>query len=257
VTDRLEGKIALITGVGGGMGATAAAMFAAEGARVVGCDLDQDAARATEKAVRADGGEITVMGGVDLGDPEQARAWVDEAVATYDGIDVLYNNASAQRFGALDELSVEDWDFTMRNELSLVYYTVRAAWPHLKAHAGGSIVNVASIAALRGVEFMPQNAHSAAKGGVLALTLQLVVEGGPHGIRANCISPGMVETPNTAPLLADPPQRMRQVVLERIPLGRHGQPEDVVNAAIFLASDESSWITGTNIVVDGGGSALG
>jgi meso-butanediol dehydrogenase/(S,S)-butanediol dehydrogenase/diacetyl reductase len=257
VTGRLAGKIALITGVGGGIGATAAAMFAAERARVVGCDLDEDGARATEKQVRADGGEITVMGGVDLGDAEQARAWVDQAVTTYDGIDVLYNNASAQRFGALDELSVEDWDFTMRNELSLVYYTVRAAWPHLRARGGGSIVNVGSIAALRGVEFMPQNAHSTAKGGVIALTLQLVVEGGRHGIRANCISPGLVETPNTAPLLSDPPERMKRVVLDRIPLGRHGQAEDVVNAAIFLASDESSWITGTNIVVDGGGSALG
>ena len=149
------------------------------------------------------------MGGVDLGDAEQARAWVDAAVATYDGIDVLYNNASTQRFGALDELSIEDWDFTMRNELDLVYYTVRAAWPHLKAYGGGSIINVGSIAALRGVEFMPQNAHSTAKGGVIALTLQLVVEGGPHGIRANVISPGMTETPNTAPMLADPPERFR------------------------------------------------
>lgn len=257
MTGRLAGKVALITGVGGGMGATAASMFCAEGARVVGCDLSVEGAAATEAVVRAEGGEITCTGGVDLGDAEAARAWVDAAAATYDGVDVLYNNASAQRFGAIDELSVEEWDFTMRNELSLVYYTVRAAWPHLKARGGGSIVNVGSIAALRGVEFMPQNAHSTAKGGVIALTLQLVVEGGPHGIRANCVSPGLVETPNTAPMLADPPERMRTVVLDRIPLGRHGQAADVVNAAIFLASDESSWVTGTNIVVDGGGSVLG
>lgn len=179
------------------------------------------------------------------------------AAGVYGGVDVLYNNASAQRFAPLDELGVADWDFTMRNELDLVYYTTRAAWPHLKERGGGSIINVGSIAALRGVEFMAQNAHSAAKGGVIALTLQLVVEGGPHGIRANVISPGMTETPNTAALLAHPPDRFRKVVLERIPLGRHGQPEDVVNAAIFLASDESSWISGTNIIVDGGGSVLG
>ena len=227
------------------------------GAKVAGCDLDRDGAARTEELVRGEGGEITVSGGVDLGDPDAARAWVDAAVATYGGIDVLYNNASTQRFGALDELSIEDWDFTMRNELDLVYYTVRAAWPHLKAYGGGSIINVGSIAALRGVEFMPQNAHSTAKGGVIALTLQLVVEGGPHGIRANVISPGMTSTPNTAPMLADPPERMRRIVLDRIPLGRVGQPEDVVNAAVFLASDESSWISGTNIVVDGGGSVLG
>ena len=257
MTGRLTGKIALITGVGGGIGAAAAARFAAEGARVVGCDLDGETVQRTEQDVRAAGGEITVMGGVDLGDAEQAHAWVDDAVATYDGIDVLYNNASTQRFGALDELSVADWDFTIRNELNLVYYTVRAAWPHLKAHGGGSIINVGSIAALRGVEFMPQNAHSAAKGGVIALTLQLVVEGGPLGVRANVISPGLVETPNTAPLLADPPERLRRVVLDRIPLGRHGRPDDIVNAAVFLASDESSWMSGANLVIDGGGSALG
>jgi NAD(P)-dependent dehydrogenase (short-subunit alcohol dehydrogenase family) len=245
----LAGKIALITGVGGGMGAAAAARFAAEGALVVGCDLDPGATRKD--------GDIRVMGGVDLGDPVQAREWVDAAVAVHGGIDVLYNNASAQRFAPLDELTVEEWDFTMRNELSLVYYTVRAAWPHFKAHGGGSIINVGSIAAIRGVEFMPQNAHSTAKGGVLALTLQLVVEGGPHGIRANVISPGLIETPNTAPMLADPPARMKSVVLDRIPLGRHGQPEDVVNAAVFLASDESSWISGAHLVVDGGGSVLG
>jgi len=179
------------------------------------------------------------------------------AEAGYDGIDVLYNNASTQRFGALDELTPADWDFTVRNELNLVYYTVRAAWPHLKRYGGGSIVNVGSIAAIRGVEFMAQNAHSAAKGGVIALTLQLVAEGGPYGIRANVISPGLIETPNTAPMLADPPERLRRIVLDRIPLGRHGQPDDVVNAALYLASDESAWVSGAHLVVDGGGSALG
>jgi NAD(P)-dependent dehydrogenase (short-subunit alcohol dehydrogenase family) len=257
MTGRLTGKIALITGVGGGIGAHAAARFAAEGARVAGCDLDADAAAATEEAVRVAGGDIHVTGGVDLGDAAAARAWVDGAVARYDGIDVLYNNASAQRFAPLTELSVAAWDFTMRNELSLVYYTVRAAWPHLQRHGGGSIINVGSIAATRGVEFMAQNAHATAKGGVIALTLQLVVEGGPHGIRANVISPGLVETPNTAPLLADPPDRVRRIVLDRIPLGRHGQPADIVNAAVFLASDEASWISGAHLVVDGGGSVLG
>ncbi|GAA2165804.1 NAD(P)-dependent dehydrogenase (short-subunit alcohol dehydrogenase family) [Humibacillus xanthopallidus] len=257
MSGRLEGKVALVTGVGGGIGAVAAARFAAEGARVVGCDLDRESAARTEHLVRSQGGSITVVGGVDLGDSDAARDWVDAAVAVHDGIDVLYNNASTQRFGALDELTVADWDFTMRNELDLVYYTVRAAWPHLRRHGGGSIINVGSIAATRGVEFMAQNAHSAAKGGVIALTLQLVVEGGPHGIRANVISPGLVETPNTAPMLVDPPERLRRIVLDRIPLGRHGRPEDIVNAAVYLASDESSWVSGAHLVIDGGGSVLG
>lgn len=256
MTGRLAGKAALITGVGGGIGAAAAARFAAEGARVAGCDLDPDAAARTEDAVRAAGGDLRVTGGVDLGDPGQAAAWVDGAAAALGGLDILYNNASTQRFGSLDELSAADWDFTMRNELDLVFYTVKAAWPHLR-RSRGCILNVGSIAATRGVEFMPQNAHSAAKGGVVALTLQLVVEGGPHGIRANVISPGLVETPNTAPLLADPSERLRRVVLDRIPLRRHGRPEDVVNAAVFLASDEAAWISGAHLVVDGGGSVLG
>ena len=133
MTGRLAGKIALITGVGGGIGATAAAMFAAEGARVVGCDLDGDAAARTQAARPRRAARSPWSAASTWATPEQAREWVDEAVATYDGIDVLYNNASTQRFGALDELSVADWDFTMRNELDLVYYTVRAAWPHLKA----------------------------------------------------------------------------------------------------------------------------
>jgi meso-butanediol dehydrogenase / (S,S)-butanediol dehydrogenase / diacetyl reductase len=257
MTGRLDGKIALITGVAGGIGAVAAERFGAEGARVVGCDLDAAGAAATQERVRSAGGEITVTGGVDLGDAAAAASWVDAAAATYGGIDVLYNNASTQRFAPLDQLTVDEWDFTMRNELNLVYYTVRAAWPHLKAHAGGAILNVGSIAAIRGVEFMAQNAHSTAKGGVIALTLQLVVEGGPHGIRANVISPGLVETPNTGPMLADPPERLKNVVLDRIPLGRHGQPDDIVNAAVFLCSDEAFWISGAHLVIDGGGSVLG
>lgn len=253
---RLAGKVALITGIGTGIGVTAAAMFAAEGAQVVGCGRNAQAVAATVDAVRGAGGTITGMGGVDLGDAAAAQAWVDAAAAVYGGVDILYNNASHQHFAPLAELTVQQWDYTMRNELSLVFYTTKAAWPYLSVR-GGSIINTGSIAGMRGVEFMPQNAHSAAKGGVLALTLQFAVEGGPHRIRANVVCPGLIETPNTAPLLADPPERLRRLVLERIPLGRHGQPEDVVAAAIYLGSDESAWVTGTNIVVDGGGSVLG
>jgi meso-butanediol dehydrogenase/(S,S)-butanediol dehydrogenase/diacetyl reductase len=253
---RLSGKIALITGTGTGIGRTAALTFAREGARVVGCDVNVAGSAETVAMVRDAGGEMTAMAPVDLGDANAAAAWVDEAVAVYGGIDVLYNNASTQRFGALDELSVEDWDFTIRNELDLVYYTVRAAWKHLIANGGGSIINVGSIAGMRAVEFMPQNAHSAAKGAVIALTLQLVAEGGRHGIRANLVSPGMTETSNTSALLADPPPELASV-LARNPLRRHGQPQDVVNAALWLASDEASYINGNNIVVDGGFSALG
>ena len=254
---RLAGKVALISGVGGGIGQAAALLFAAEGARVVGCDLDPDRSAATAVQARSAGGEMTSIAPVDLGDPAAAERWVDAAAAAYDGIDVLYNNASAIRMAPVDQLSPADWDFTIRNELNLVFYTTRAAWPHLIARGGGSIINMGSIAAMRGVEFIEQNAHSAAKGGVMAFTLQLVAEGGRHNIRANSISPGMTATPATQPLLDDPPQRFRDLVLDRIPLRRVGQPADIARAALFLASEESSWISGANLVVDGGMSTLG
>ncbi|MXG88299.1 SDR family NAD(P)-dependent oxidoreductase [Nocardioides flavescens] len=252
---RLEGKVALITGIGAGMGREAARRFAAEGARVVGCDLDADGLEETLALVRAEGGDASGAAPVDAGDAVAVREWIDAAARSHGGVDVLYTNASVQRFGAIDELSVEDWDFAIDMELNLVFYAVRAAWPHLKQR-GGVVVTVGSIAGIRGVEFMPQNAHGAAKAGVINLTQQLAVEGGPHGIRAVCVSPGFVETAATRFLVEDPPPALR-ATWDRIPLRRVGRPEDVVSAAVFLASDEASWITGVNLVVDGGGSVLG
>jgi meso-butanediol dehydrogenase / (S,S)-butanediol dehydrogenase / diacetyl reductase len=253
---RLDGKIALITGIGGGMGRAAALRFTAEGARVVGCDLLPEGAEETVRLVRETGGEIENFAPVQLSDAAAAARWVDEGAEVYGGIDILYNNASAPRFGAIDELSVEDWDFVIDNELNLVFYATRAAWPHLKKRGGGVVLNVGSIAGTRGVEFMPQNAHGTAKAGVINLTQQLAVEGGGHGIRVVCVSPGFTVTPSTAWLVESGPEAFKQNIA-RIPLGRVGQPEDIVNAALFLASDEASWVTGVNLVVDGGGSVLG
>ena len=146
-----------------------------------------------------------------------------QAVALGGGVDVLVNNASAIRFGAIDELSYEDWSFTIRNELDIVFLVTRAAWPHLVARGGGSIVNIGSISGSRGAWFMPQNAHGAAKGGVLALTYQLVIEGGPHGIRVNAVSPAMTETPHTSPMLRGP-GRPGERILSRVPLGGGASP---------------------------------
>jgi meso-butanediol dehydrogenase/(S,S)-butanediol dehydrogenase/diacetyl reductase len=252
---RLEDKIALITGIGGGMGRAAALRFAAEGAKVVGCDVDVAGLEETVRLVRAAGGEITGHAPMNAGDPVAVEQWVDEAARIYGGVDILYNNASIQRFGAIDEISVEDWDFAIDMELNIVFYAVRAAWKHLRPRHG-VIINIGSIAGTRGVEFMPQNAHGAAKAGVINLTQQLAVEGGPHGIRAVCISPGFIQTPATTFLVDNPPPAIK-ATWDRIPLGRIGQPDDIVNAAVFLASDEASWITGVNLVIDGGGSVLG
>jgi len=243
---RLDGKRALISGTGGGIGRATALLCAREGAYVVGCDLRPETSDETVALVRAGGGRMDAIAPVDLA----------SAADLAGGIDILVNNASAIRFGPIGELSFADWSFTIRNELDIVFLVTRAAWPHLVAAGGGSIVNVASITASRGAFFMPQNAHGAAKGGVLALTYQLVVEGGPHGIRANAVSPAMTETPQTAPLLHDPGGPAASIAA-RVPLGRWGQPEDVAQAILFLGSDEASHVSGANIPVDGGAAVVG
>lgn len=251
---RLAGKVALITGVAGGIGRASAVLFASEGATVVGCDLQDAPTKETVELVRAAGGEVSATTGVDLGDPAAARQWVDAAAAERGGIDILFNNAGAVRFGPVDKLSVDDWNFTIRNELDLVFYVTRAAWPHLVARGGGAIVNMAFISGSRGPWFMPQNAHGATKGGVLGLTYELAVEGGPARVRVNAISPALTRTPATESLINDP--AFDQSIL-RIPLGRIGEPEDVARAALFLASDDASYISGVNLPVDGGHAAVG
>jgi meso-butanediol dehydrogenase/(S,S)-butanediol dehydrogenase/diacetyl reductase len=253
---RLDGKRALISGTGGGIGRATALACAREGAHVVGCDLNPETSAETVELVRAGGGRMDAIAPVDLATEEGAGRWVREAVALTGGIDILVNNASAIRFGPIDALSFANWSFTIRHELDIVFLVTGAAWPHLVTSGGGSIVNVASITASRGAFFMPQNAHGAAKGGVLALTYQLVVEGGPHGIRVNAVSPAMTETPHTAPLLADPDGPAANIAA-RVPLGRWGQPEDVAHAIVFLSSDEARHVSGANIPVDGGAAVVG
>jgi meso-butanediol dehydrogenase / (S,S)-butanediol dehydrogenase / diacetyl reductase len=253
---RLDGKRALISGTGGGIGRAAALLCAREGAHVVGCDLNPETSAETVGLARAAGGRMDAIAPVDLATEDGARRWVEDAAALAGGVDILVNNASAIRFGPIGTLSFADWSFTIRHELDIVFLVTQAAWPHLIAAGGGSIVNVASITASRGAFFMPQNAHGAAKGGVLALTYQLVVEGGPHGIRVNAVSPAMTETPHTSPLLRDQDGPAASIAA-RVPLGRWGQPEDVAHAILFLASDEARHVSGANIPVDGGAAVVG
>jgi meso-butanediol dehydrogenase/(S,S)-butanediol dehydrogenase/diacetyl reductase len=186
---RLDGKVALISGTAGGMGRAAALEFAAKGARVFGCDVQPEAQAETERLVRDAGGTIDSLTPVDLSAADGAQAWIDAAVARFGRIDVLYNNASRLRLGPFGEQPFEDWAFTIDNELHLPYHCTRAAWPQLIAAGGGVVINVGSVAAIRGAAFAPMSAHGAAKAGVLSFTRHLCAAGADHGIRAVSISP--------------------------------------------------------------------
>ncbi len=251
---RLEGKVALISGTGRGMGRSAALEFAGEGAKVVGCDLDRTSAEETAELVRAAGGEMVSLAPVDLASQDGADGWVDLAVQTYGRVDILYNNASALRHGHIADMPIDDWYFTIRNELHLVFHCTRAAWPHLVA-SRGCVLNVASLAATRAAGFVPMAPHGAAKGGVLSFTYHLVAEGAGLGVRANVISPGMIRTPETAQFL-DVADHPLHAVLAATPARRAGEPDEVAKLAVFLCSDDAAYINGAHIAIDGGKSVI-
>lgn len=248
--NRLVGKRVLITGTGGGQGAAAQELFAQEGARVVGCDVVPGAAESAARKLAEQGHDVHGHT-VDLADPDAARAWVDDAAASLGGIDVLYNNAAGFAFAPFADFTVDLWRHVMRVELDIVFHTTHPAWPHLR-QSGGAIINTASVSGLRGIGAIGQAAHSAAKGGVIALTRTLAAEGAPDGIRANAISPGFVSSPATDTAMDDD---ARQYMLNMHLIQRPGTGPDIAALALYLASDESSWVTGQNISVDGGWTA--
>lgn len=252
---RLEGKVALISGTGTGIGRATAELFAREGAIVVGCDLNPETAEETVELVTAAGGAMTSTHPLDATDETAVKGWIDGAAREHGGLDVLYNNAGLARFDPVEEESFEDWSFTLRHELDVVFLASKHVWPHLRARGGGSIVNVGSTAGLTGSLSLARVAHTAAKGGVIAVTRQLAAEGARHGIRANSVSPGMTVTPQTQELFDDPTHPISSIA-GHIPLGRPGRPEDVAACVLFLASDEAAYVTGANLVVDGGWSVV-
>jgi NAD(P)-dependent dehydrogenase (short-subunit alcohol dehydrogenase family) len=247
---RLEGKVAVITGAGSGIGRVAASLFAAEGASVVVADVVPDQAESAVAAIVAGGGSATAVT-VDVSDEAEVDAMVRTAMDTYGGLHVLFNNAGifpGDDGGVLDT-PPETWQRVMEVNLKGVWLGCRAGVPAMLESGGGSIVNVASFVALVGAA-TAQIAYTASKGGVLAMTREMAVEYARQGIRANSICPGPIETPLLAELLADPVRRQRRLV--HIPIGRFGRPEEIAKAALFLASDDASFVTGSALVVDGG-----
>ncbi|MEX2158730.1 MAG: glucose 1-dehydrogenase [Dehalococcoidia bacterium] len=247
---RLKDKVALITGAGSGMGRVACELFAREGASIVATDVLEGALRETVEGVSRDGGKIVAVGG-DVREAVDVQRWVAEGQRAFGKINVLYNNAGIFPDEDEDVTSMDEAVFQRVIDVNLkgVALCCKYGIPALEEAGGGSIVNVASFVALVGCT-VPQDAYTMTKGAVLSLTRSLAVQLGPKRIRANAICPGPIETPLLRELLKD--ESARQKRLSRIPLGRFGLAEDIVYAALYLASDESAWTTGTTFVVDGG-----
>ncbi|HEX3108093.1 MAG TPA: glucose 1-dehydrogenase [Thermoanaerobaculia bacterium] len=242
---RLQNKVALITGGGSGIGKASCIAFAREGAKVVVVDLKKETAEATAKEV---GG---VAFAADVSKASDAEGMVKFAEKTYGRLDIIFNNAGVffDDDGSVTETSEETWDRVININLKGVFLGCKYAIPALLRAGGGSIINTASFVAIVGAA-VPQIAYTASKGGVLSMTREIAVEFARKNIRANSLCPGPVETPLLQELLADPARRQRRLV--HIPPGRFARAEEMANAALFLASDESSYVNGATFLVDGG-----
>jgi NAD(P)-dependent dehydrogenase (short-subunit alcohol dehydrogenase family) len=246
---RLSGKVCVVTGTGGSMGRATAVTFAREGALIVGCDLAVEPAEETAEVVRAEGGEMVSLQPCRLSDPGECTKLVELAVSEFGKVDVLFNLAARSHFSRLEDFTDEEWAAAQQDEINLVFYLTRAAWPHLKA-SRGVVVNMASLNGSLSFKLLASLAHTTNKAAVIGMTRQLALEGSEHGIRVNSISPGFIESNSTRGELED--EEWAREMLARTLLGRFGQPEEVANVALFLASEESSYVTGIDLVVDGG-----
>ncbi|MFJ4790154.1 SDR family NAD(P)-dependent oxidoreductase [Streptomyces sp. NPDC088794] len=248
---RLDDKIAIVTGAASGIGAATARRLAAEGAHTVVADLNLDGAKAVTEEIRAAGGSATAVP-VDLGDIDSVRAMVATAVETYGGLDVLHNNAAATHLAARQDLTVLEadpavWDDTMRINLRGTMVAIQAAVPHMIARGAGSIINTSSGAGLAGDLRNP--AYGASKAALINLTQYVATQYGKQGVRCNAIAPGFIVTLASAGLAHG---AIREKMLRHHLTPRLGRPEDVASAVVFLASDESAFITGHTLRVDGG-----
>ncbi len=243
-----EGKIAIVTGAGSGMGKSHALMLAREGAKVALCDIKdyQEVAESIEK----EGGQALALK-CDVSKKEEVDSAVGEVLEKWGRIDILINNAGICQFKPFLELTQEDWDRTMEINLRGYFLFAQACAEQMAKQKSGVIVNIASIASGQVGSGFPTLAHyTASKGGIIAFTETLACELAPYNIRVNAVAPGMIETPMINPLKSDPEQEKE--TLEQIPMGRPGKPEEVSNLVLFLASDKSSYMTGSTVVIDGG-----
>lgn len=252
---RLDGKVAVITGAASGIGAATAERFCREGAAVVVADLNAAGGEAVVEACRAAGGRAA-FARVDVCEEEQVRAAMARAETDFGRLDIVFNNAGlGGAVGAIETLSVEDWDRTLAVLLRGVFLGIKHAVPRLRAAGGGSIISTASVAGLRGGA--GPHPYSAAKAGVINLTRSVALELAKDHIRVNCICPGGIHTPLLSNRFPGGAEGLTPLLAMLQPIPRAGYPEDIAAMATFLASDESSFVTGTAMVVDGGFTAGG
>src|SRR2546425_7325780 len=248
----LDGRVAIVTGAATGIGRATARLFAQAGARLILADVRGDELERTVAEVRAAGGDALAQT-ADLARPEDCAAVVAAAVRAAGRLDVLFNNAGVGTMvvgGTVETIDLEKWDLALDVNVRAMYLVSRAAVPAMRVAGGGSSVNTSSVSAFRGSVGRPSHAYAASKGAVLALTHAMAASYGKDRIRVNAICPGTIRTRLTADFIA---RAERDAAEGRgIPLGRVGEPEDIARCALFLASDDASWISGTEIVVDGG-----
>ncbi len=251
---RLAGKVSVITGAGSGIGRAAALLFAREGARVVAADLNRRAAEETVRMLREAGGEARAVE-VDVSSAASVERMFEETLEAYGRLDVLVNNAGYGFAATVEQTDEADWDRLMAVNLKGVYLGCKYAIPLMRRQGGGVIVNTASVVALVGIE--NRAAYCASKGGVAALTRALALDHVRDGIRVNCVAPGSVDTPYFSEIIAQSPDpaALRKELEERQPMGRMGRAEEIAYAMLYLASEESSFVTGSVLVVDGGWAA--
>ncbi|HAC18922.1 MAG TPA: glucose 1-dehydrogenase [Dehalococcoidia bacterium] len=245
---RLEGKVAIISGGARGMGAAEAKLFAREGAKVIICDVLEDEGRQTEAEINEVGGDAVFVK-LDVTSQDEWENAVNTAIERFGKLDILVNNAGIIVQSTIEDMTVELWDKVMDVNAKGVFLGTKTAIPHMKEAGGGSIVNISSISGIVGQDNVNAG-YNASKGAVRIFTKAAAVQYAKENIRVNSIHPGPIATPMTAEGRADP-ERVA-LTAERTPLGRYGEPEEVANAVLFLASDEASYVTGSEIVVDGG-----
>jgi NAD(P)-dependent dehydrogenase (short-subunit alcohol dehydrogenase family) len=255
VSGRLDGKVALISGIASGQGRAAAILFAREGASVVGCDLNTAGGKRTVDEIAAAGGAAEFVEANAM-DEDGVRAWVDAAASRFGGVDVLYNNAALTNFVELVDMDLGSWQWAIRAELDVVFLGCKHAIPEMRRRGGGSVINTASISGLVSTELPGLRggmAHAAGKAGVIGFTRSVAHEYARDHVRANVICPGPIETPSMGPLLEN--EAYRDAILSKVLVGRMGKPEDVAYLALYLASDESSFVTAAVFTIDGGWTA--